>query len=69
MHWGFEDVKKLFHDKNNVQLIKGWIPEVFEKLDNPGQALQEYLELNKKYPENTEILDRISVLKKTISKT
>ena len=29
----YEDVKKLFHDKNNVQLIKGWIPEVFEKLD------------------------------------
>jgi len=43
--------------------------EVFEKLDNSGQALQEYLELNKKYPENTEILDRISVLKKTIPKT
>ena len=43
--------------------------EVFEKLDNPGQALQEYLELNKKYPENTGILDRIAVLKETIPKT
>jgi len=37
---------------------------IFEKLDKPEQALQEYLELNKKYPEDTNIAGRISVLKR-----
>ena len=37
---------------------------IFEKLDKPEQALQEYLELNKRYPEDTNIAGRISVLKR-----
>ena len=29
----FEDIKKLFSNYKNVSLIKGWIPEVFERLN------------------------------------
>lgn len=29
----FKDIKKLFHNYQNVHLIKGWIPKVFETLN------------------------------------
>ena len=42
--------------------------EIFEKLDESEQVLQEYLELSKKYPEDAEISGRLSILQKTISR-
>ena len=42
--------------------------EIFERLDESEQVLQEYLELSKKYPEDAEISGRLSILQKTISK-
>tara|TARA_Y100000768_G_scaffold371105_1_gene337503 strand:- start:8 stop:727 length:720 start_codon:yes stop_codon:yes gene_type:complete len=30
----YEEVKNLFSSKKNVQIIKGWIPEIFKELDS-----------------------------------
>ena len=45
----FEDIKKLFSNYKKVNLIKGWIPEVFERLNENNLYLKEYSTLEIKW--------------------